>query len=325
MRNRRLIATITTSAFIAAILIAPSIAAGNSNGKSPNENAIGYWTKDRLDNALTRDFEFEPGAKSGKLVSLGKSARGGGGKTTSITGSSWTKGGKPLLATGKVFFTMSAKNYVCSGSIVNESASDRSIVLTAGHCVFDNATGNFATRFIYIPAFDTTPVTDCNVSRCLEATSLVAHNGFTSEGSFTTKATQYDWGFASIPESGINGFSLNTTTFTNSSTSYAFGYPAGRPYGGKDLVYCAGPISPDANNGGLTWGLGCNMTGGSSGGPWLAAFNTTTFDGSASSLNSYGYGTNSTKMYGPKFNTSTLSTFEAAKIVPTATATAVVN
>ena len=318
---------------IAAILVAPSIAAGNlnektpigktSNEKTPNGKAIGYWTKDRLENALTRGFEFEPGAKSGKLVSLGKSAKGGGGKTTSITGSSWTKGGKPLASTGKVFFTMGVQTFVCSGSIVNDSKSDRSIVLTAGHCVFDNATGNFATNFIYYPAFDTTPVTDCTVSRCLVATSLVAHSGFTSQSSFTTQATQYDWGFASIPDSGINGFSLNTTPFTNSATSYAFGYPAGKPYGGKDLVYCAGPISPDAYNGGLTWGLGCNMTGGSSGGPWLAAFNTTTFDGSASSLNSYGYGTNSTKMYGPKFNGYTLSTFEAAQTV--STETAVVN
>ena len=323
MRNRRILATITASAVIAAILVAPSIAAGNSKGKSPKENAIGYWTKDRLENALTRGFEFEPGAKSGKLVSLGKASKGRGGKTTSITGSSWTKGGKPLSATGKVFFTMGAGTYVCSGSIVNDSKSDRSIVLTAGHCVFDNATGNFATNFIYYPAFDTTPVTDCTISRCLVATSLVAHNGFTSQSSFTTQATQYDWGFASIPESNINGYAFNSTPFTNSATSYAFGYPAGTPYGGKDLVYCAGPISPDTNNGGLTWGLGCNMTGGSSGGPWFAAFNSTNFDGSASSVNSYKYTNNSNKMYGPKFNSNTLSTFDAALIV--STATAVVN
>ena len=315
MRKPRIIATITTSAIIAAILVAPSIAAGNPNGKAPNENAIGYWTKDRLENALTRDFEFEPGAKSGKLVSLGKSARGGGGKTTSIAGSSWTKGGKPLASTGKVFFTMGEGSYVCSGSIVNDSKSDRSIVLTAGHCVFDNATGNFAKNFIYYPAFDTTPVTDCDISRCLVATSLVAHRGFTSESSFTTQATQYDWGFASIPESSIDGYTFNSTPFADSATAYAFGYPAQTPYTGKDLVYCAGPISPDTNNGGLTWGLGCNMTGGSSGGPWFAAFNSNTFDGSASSVNSYKYTNNSKKMYGPKFNNNTLSTFNAALVV----------
>ena len=320
MKIRRVLSILSTSFVFASILVAPSSATGNSNDKTPNENAIGYWTKDRLENALTRDFEFEPGAKSGKLVSLGKPARGGGGTTTSITGASWTNGGKPLTDTGKVFFTMGGLNYVCSGSIISETQTARSIVLTAGHCVFDNAKGKFATNFIYYPAFDLTPVRDCKISTCLVATSLVAHSGFTSQSSFTTQATQYDWGFAVIPQSNIIGYSLNTTEFVNAATSYAFGYPASKPYGGNDLVYCAGPIAPDNKNGGLTWGLGCNMTGGSSGGPWLAAFDTATFNGSASSLNSYGYTNDAKRMYGPKFNSNTLSTFNTALTVTAATA-----
>ena len=62
----------------------------------------------------------------------------------------------------------------------------------------------------------------------------------------------------------------------------------------------------------MTWGLGCNMTGGSSGGPWLSGFNISTNDGSASSLNSYKYTNDSTKMYGPKFNAKTKAVFDAA-------------
>jgi V8-like Glu-specific endopeptidase len=320
MRKRVLIATITTFMVIATVWVAPSGANENPKIKNPNEKAIGYWTKDRLENALTREFQFEPGAKSGKLVSLGKSARGGGGKTqTTVKGASWTKGGIPLNATGKVFFTMGSQTYVCSGAIVNDSKTDRSLVLTAGHCIFDNETGLFATNFIFYPAFDATPIQDCTVSRCLVANSLVAHSGFTSQTSFTTQATQYDWGFASIPESSIAGFSLNSTPFSNGASSYAFGYPAGSPYGGKDLVYCAGSVISDVNNGGLTWGLGCNMTGGASGGPWLAAFNTRTYNGSASSVNSYKYTNDSTKMYGPKFNAFTVATFAAAEIVTSTT------
>lgn len=316
MRKLGLVATTTISMVVAAVLVTPSVATENPKAKSPNEKAIGFWTKDRLENALTREFQFEPGAKSAKLVSLRKSGGGAGGKTqTTVTGSSWTKGGLPLNATGKVFFTMGAGTYVCSGAIVNDSKMDRSLVLTAGHCLFDNETGLFATNFIYYPAFDAAPVTDCTVARCLVANSLVAHSGFTSERSFTTLATLYDWGFASIPESNIPGFNLNSTPFSNNATAYAFGYPAASPYRGNDLVYCAGQVSPDANNGGLTWGLGCNMTGGASGGPWLAAFNTRTFNGSASSVNSYKYTNDSNKMYGPKFNASTISTFNAAELV----------
>lgn len=320
MKFRRLVATFTTSMVIAAALVAPSVANNNPKDKSPNENAIGYWTKDRLENALTREFQFEPGAKSGKLVSLGKSSRGGGGKTQiGVTGSSWTKGGLPLTATGKVFFTMGGTDYVCSGAVVNDSKTDRSIVLTAGHCVFDNAYQIFADNFIYYPAFDSSPTYDCTRTRCLVANSLVAHSGFTSQRDFTSQATQYDWGFAAIPEASIAGFNLNSTTFSSGATTYAFGYPAGSPYSGSDLVYCAGPISSDTRNGGLTWGLTCNMTGGSSGGPWLSAFDTRTFNGSASSVNSYKYA-NDSKMYGPKFNLNTVSTFNTALTVTTKTA-----
>src|SRR3712207_7483597 len=52
---------------------------------------------------------------------------------------------------------------------------------------------------------------------------------------------------------------------------YSFGYPASQKYHGNDLTYCAGPISTDPNNANLTWGMACDMTGGSSGGPWVSS------------------------------------------------------
>ena len=52
------------------------------------------------------------------------------------------------------------------------------------------------------------------------------------------------------------------------------------------------------------------MTGGSSGGPWLAGF-TTAGAGTLTSLNSYGYGGVS-NMYGPKFNADTQAVVSAA-------------
>lgn len=314
MRLHRFFALMSIAAVITTVLVSPSTAAGKADDKTPKGKAMGYWTKDKLENALTRDFEFEIGAKSGKLVALGKPAKGKGGVTTGTTGASWTKFGKPLAATGKVFFTMGATNYVCSGSLITEATTGRSIVLTAGHCVWENkAVGAWATNFIFIPAYDSNPVNNCESSpdRCLVATALVASLGFTSQTSFSTQATTYDWAFAAVEESGESGFNLAVDAFSNSATAYAFGYPAATPYSGNDLVYCAGPISPDPNNGGRTWGLSCKMTGGSSGGPWLAGFSTLTNIGTASSLNSYGY-KGVTKMYGPKFNAKTLAVFNSA-------------
>ena len=92
---------------------------------------------------------------------------------------------------------------------------------------------------------------------------------------------------------------------------YAFGYPAAGKYKGNKLTYCAGNIIQDVYNANKTWGLACDMTGGSSGGGWFKDFNEGTGVGSLGSLNSYGY-SGIKNMYGPKFNANTQDVYNAA-------------
>ena len=100
--------------------------------------------------------------------------------------------------------------------------------------------------------------------------------------------------------------------FAAGDTLSAFGYPAAGRYKGKDLTYCRGPIGQDPQTSNTTWSMACNMTGGSSGGPWVESTDTTTFANSTlSSLNSYGY-SGGKAMYGPKFNGNTQAVFNAA-------------
>jgi hypothetical protein len=103
---------------------------------------------------------------------------------------------------------------------------------------------------------------------------------------------------------------------------YAFGYPAANPKyeGNKDLIYCAGRTFEDQFAANATWGMACDMTGGSSGGPWLGAFDEATGVGTLTSLNSYGYG-GSQAMFGPKFNQNTIDVYNRAR---TATANVIV-
>ena len=77
-----------------------------------------------------------------------------------------------------------------------------------------------------------------------------------------------------------------------------------------DLTYCTGPTFNDVNNSNLTWGIACNMTGGSSGGPWIGGFSQAG-GGTLTSLNSYGY-TGLSNMYGPKFNSNTQAVYNRA-------------
>jgi len=113
----------------------------------------------------------------------------------------------------------------------------------------------------------------------------------------------YDTGFAVM--NPLNGRTLAAAVGSSGvqfnaarGLSYkSFGYPAAAPFNGESLKSCSGtakndPYNPQFN----TQGIPCNMTGGSSGGPWFIGSSSS---GYQNSINSYGYGSNSTTMYGP--------------------------
>jgi len=298
-------------------------AAGNSDN-GPNANAKGYWDEEKLKNAKPIELIVDEKTKTGRIEAMAK--RNSGSTTSSNSGASWNNAGLPLTATGKVYFTVGTSNYVCSGALVNDGLVDRAIVLTAGHCVFDSANG-YVTNWMFIPNFDSNPNSSCATTpnRCWYASNLVARAEFVNAGGFNGQAIQHDWAFAVIYPGGSNGstlpdttpvaqnsFNLNVTGFSAANqTSYAFGYPAATPYSGNDLVYAFGPILVDSNY--STWGMSSKMTGGASGGPWFSNFSTTSKSGNLSSLNSYKYNNDTTRMYGPRFSSKTQATFDAAR------------
>jgi V8-like Glu-specific endopeptidase len=300
-------------------------AAGNSDNV-PNANAKGYWDEEKINNAKPIELIVDEKTKTGRIEATAK--RNSGSTTSSNSGASWNNAGLPLTATGKVFFSVGASNFVCSGALVNDGLVDRAIVLTAGHCVYDAGKG-YVTNWMFIPNFDSSPKSSCATTpnRCWYASNLVARAEFVNAGGFNGLAIQHDWAFAVIYPGGSksngttlpdttpaapNSFNLDVTGFSAANqTSYAFGYPAAFPYSGNDLVYAFGPILVDNNY--STWGMSSKMTGGASGGPWFSNFNTTTKTGNLSSLNSYKYDRDTTRMYGPQFGPKTQATFDAAK------------
>jgi hypothetical protein len=275
---------------------------------------------ERVRQAVPRDFVktangFVPRAKPG------------GGAAGTTTGSSWTAGGRVAQTTGKVLFAMGGSLYVCSANVVADTASSRSVVSTAGHCVYDETARAFATNWLFVPNYDAAaPNLDgagafCpqTLYGCWTASALVVHRGYATAGSFNDQATLHDWGFAVLGAGGKGNSLVESVTGTQAisfaaasagTTVSAFGYPAAGRYKGKDLVYCQGPLTTDPQNADRTWGVGCTMTGGSSGGPWFTGLSSTGV-GTQMSVNSYGY-SGVSFMYGPKFNTLTQATFTAA-------------
>jgi V8-like Glu-specific endopeptidase len=292
--------------------------------QSRHEQIVAHWTAARLAAAVPRDFVYD---EARGFVQRAKPDRppGGGGGGATTTGSSWEGGGTIKEATGKVYFEMDGGAYVCSGTVATDNVSGRSLVLTAGHCAYDETNGEFATNWLFIPDFDESPTFTCAQTAygCWTADALVVHSGYATAGGFNTQATLHDFAFAVVGGGGLSGSAQLDTTVGSFALSiggfdsvgdqaYAFGYPAAQKYKGNDLTYCAGSIFEDPYNEELTWGLPCKMTGGSSGGPWLSSFATSGNSGGLSSLNSYGY-SGVSAMHGPKFNSDTQDVYNAAK------------
>ncbi len=366
----------TRSLVMAAVVLGAALVPGAVAGaaqpdkadkaKAEHERIVAYWTPERMKAAKPRDFEKQPDGSyrqvatpkgkpsGGSKGKPGGDGGGGGGTTTDplvpiTSGSSWTAGGQALARTGKVYFTMGRSGYVCSGAVADDgnTGGATSIVLTAAHCVNDQTKADgsgWAQNWIFIPDFDTKSnlsTSDCTsadtVYGCWTAQALVAHEGFTRAGGFTTQATQHDFAFAVVGAGGHGGAQLDAVVggyplsfdLQPSARLSAFGYPAAGKYSGNDLTYCSGSLITDPYNqvagADDPWGLACKMTGGSSGGPWLVTetkgdsndgtLNAVGDGGTLASLNSYGY-SGVRYMFGPVLNSKAQALYAVAKAGP---------
>lgn len=330
MKLNRTASLFLSIALLASVVVGYSTTA-NAAPTTPPSQAVGYWTESAM--ASAQPLELVVDAKTGqgqlRVVQQGTVT----GTATIATGFDWPATEViAQSAVGKVFFSVGRSNYVCSGALVNDNGvSDRAIVLTAGHCVWNQAKrGSWVSNWAFVPNYDGGNRTKWYAS------ALFARSEFTSQTSFNNTALAYDWGFAllkpgfnnngsPLPDVNYqvsatqtiskNSYDLNIDGFTVGANSFAFGYPAAAPYDGQSLKYVSASIFLDPNTNTTTWGMKSDLTGGASGGPWLSGLINGVSDnsqGKLSSVNSYKYSLDTSKMYGPRFNLSTQRTFEAA-------------
>lgn len=337
MRPRRLAALVAFVLAALPALAAPALAAppaGADAARARHEAIIRYWTPERMRSAIPRDFVRDPQTGAFRPAAKppgGPGGGGGGGGGGNVTGASWPNGKGSIYTTvGRVLFTMGGSDWICSGVAASDSRSGESVVLSAAHCAYDEtangASSGFATNWMFIPQFDTSPTYTCTQTThgCWTASALVVHRGYATAGGFNTQATLHDWSFAILGTGGKNTTLVESlgswpiaasTSYASNTRLSAFGYPAAGKYKGRDLTWCAGPIFFDPYNEGKTYGMTCDMTGGSSGGPWLFDLDEATGNAKATtrlaSVNSYGY-SGVKAMHGPKFDANTEATWNAA-------------
>jgi len=218
----------------------------------------------------------------------------------------------PARTAGKVFFTnaTNGKNYVCSGTIVNSEGKD--VVWTAGHCVHGGAGGTWHRNWVFVPSYQNgwAPYGYWTARQLWSMSNWINNSDSASDMGAAVMNTNFG-GWRIVDYLGGQGITWNQSKYI---TVTSFGYPAEAPFNGAWLWNCYGTTFPEWVV--LFWssetiGLPCDMTGGSSGGAWLAFFNGTT--GYVDGHNDYKYDNNPGTMYSPYYDDTASSLFNSVR------------
>jgi V8-like Glu-specific endopeptidase len=210
----------------------------------------------------------------------------------------------PYITVGKLFFQQRGvdgvlRNYVCSGA----SSAAGNVVFTAGHCL-STGRSTWSTNVIFVPSYENgaEPYGRFACTFMTVGASWHSSRQFARDVGACRVGVSNLFPFRTLTQSvGWLGFAWNQSRYQH---WHAMGYPQQAPFNGQLMTVCtaswattdlnASISSPDPN------GIGCDMTKGSSGGPWVRLFKGANH---INGLNSYKYGTRPLAMYSPYFDT----------------------
>jgi hypothetical protein len=230
-------------------------------------------------------------------------------------------------ATGRIVFTLKIKDdmqyFVCSGTVVkNTNRKERSIVVTAGHCLYDTDTDQFATNAMFIPYQEdstsggTNAVCIDDPKGCWFFDAAVVHSKYA--GSEFPNNHAWDYGFYIVSDHNSYDGGIQTAQSTkldsvveplpisfnditdDGDVVSAFGHTLKND---PDLTYCSETVDTIRQSHHNSYFLPhCMMKGGASGGAWIHTMDILG-EGKIVSVNSWGY-PQDPGMAGPIFATS---------------------
>ncbi|MET9732685.1 hypothetical protein ABZZ79_19170 [Streptomyces sp. NPDC006458] len=200
---------------------------------------------------------------------------------------------------GKVFFDSPEGTMVCSATVVQDPANPgkSNMVWTAGHCVHAGKSGGWYRNIAFVPSYNDSGLSAKELETATK--EQVAPYGVwwgdwvqTSDqwieqgGATGGDGASYDFAVIHVtPEEGGSGKSLEETVGSALPVDFdapavpevdsitATGYPAAAPFDGQSMHQCEdkpGRLSLSDTDPTM-YRIGCTMTGGSSGGGWVAA------------------------------------------------------
>ncbi|WP_327132756.1 peptidase [Streptomyces sp. NBC_01343] len=293
---------------------APS-AAADSPASFKQQHTQGFWTAERMRGATPLDVTAAAGtgrapvaaaaARPTAVAPTAASAAVASPTSFPQAGGAWTGGGAVVKTSGRVFFTFGDRTASCSGDSI--SSANGSTVITAGHCV--KYQGTWHTNWIFVPAYENgnAPYGQWSATKTFATDQWAASEDMNMDVGLAVVAPLNGQKLSQVV--GAQGILFNGGY---NKKMYSFGFPAAAPYDGTKLVYCSGNTGKDFL---LTkdHSLGCNMTGGSSGGPWFQDFNEATGLGTQVSVNSFGYTFLPNRMFGPYFGNEAKAAYDKAQ------------
>ncbi|TDW18309.1 trypsin-like serine peptidase [Kribbella kalugense] len=216
-------------------------------------DATGYWTVEKLRNAIPADLPAGTPLKQGPSTSSGIASK-------PVAPLKVANDAVPSTA-GKLFFVDNGLNYVCSASTINNDY--KNLIITAGHCVHSGAGGAWHSNIVFAPAYynGQSGYGLWNWSQARAFNSWIDSSDFAHDQAFVT--LQQRDGANLIDAVGGNGLAWGNSQ--SQPGTRIWGWPAEPPYNGEVPYYCDGDTYPSGSDSALP----CTMNGGASGGPWL--------------------------------------------------------
>jgi V8-like Glu-specific endopeptidase len=245
-----------------------------------------YWTLDRMAHVTGTQVVAAPSAAN--------------------PGALWPQQGTIRNTIGKVFFTMNGRDFLCSAATI--ASANKDLVVTAGHCAHGKS--GWAENWIFVPGY---------------RNGIGPAGGFTARRMFVpdqwSRSGDDDYDVAMVALATSDGRHVTDAVGAHpiafdqprGRQAYGFGYPAAGRYNGERLAYCSGRPHKDPHGLTQAQGLHCDLTQGSSGGPWLSKFDSGTGAGVVTSVSSFKYADDGTTMYGPYFGSSIRRLYDQAE------------
>ncbi|MET8863301.1 trypsin-like peptidase domain-containing protein [Nonomuraea sp. NPDC004580] len=305
------------------------------NAATPAEQAVQFWTPDRVSRATDYDDGVDVSTRGVKGSNDTPDGPPGSVPPIGAEKSGKTKKSKQVNlpnTVGRVFFTLpktdprNPKNWrYCSASSVQ--GKYRNLVATSAHCVYDTKKNTFYDNWVFIPSYwdGDTAWTGKAPYGIYAAKTFNAHDDFVVKEDYDydyafvnvyngikvnweKSGNRWRWTVKNVGRLGDNvggqGFTWNRSTKLN---VFSFGYPAGehpdgdKPFTGRTMKWCYGKTKamPEAKTYNLQEHIGvkCSFTAGASGGPLLHNYKSASRTGYLVGVNSVAWDTDGNDRY----------------------------